>query len=128
MQELTATPEDLAPLTAATTLRTLPFDTYLTQLATAPLFLPGRSQPGPDGAAATVIPTALDPDGTAWYVVGTSPAELFAWDPRVGARQTTLAEVADLALAHGTAGLVVNPVGPSVTVPADLLRSTTPAP
>lgn len=114
-QHLTEDPDAVAALTEATVSRSLPFEQYVAALAGAPLFVPVAA----GGSGAT--PAATGPDGGAYTVVGTSPAEVWAWRPGGEVRRVGLAEVAAAALAAGRAGVVVNPAGPSVVVPAAAL-------
>jgi hypothetical protein len=120
-QQLTDDPEQVAPLGTATTTRGLPFDEYLAALAGAPLFLPFEVRRDEAGAESVVVPGATGPDGRPYAVVGTSPAEIWAWQPRSGVQRTTLDAVAGAVARAGQAGLVVNPAGPAVTVPAETL-------
>lgn len=116
-QHLTEEPEAVARLTEATTTRSLPFAQYVEALAAGPLFVPVASDPG-DGPAG---PAATGPDGGAYTVVGTSPAELWAWQPGGEVRRADLGDVAAATLGAGRAGVVVNPAGPPVVVPAEAL-------
>ncbi|MBW0256154.1 SseB family protein [Cellulomonas sp. PS-H5] len=116
-QHLTEEPEAVARLTEATTTRSLPFAQYVEALGAGPLFVPVATDPddGPAGPAAT------GPDGGAYTVVGTSPAEVWAWRPGGAVRRAALAEIAAATLGAGRAGIVVNPAGPPVVVPAAAL-------
>jgi hypothetical protein len=67
-------------------------------------------------------PAATGRNGDEYAVAGTAPAEIWAWAPRFGAQRTGLADVARAALEDRQAGLIVNPAGPSVTIPIDILR------
>jgi hypothetical protein len=116
-QHLTEEPEAVARLTEATTTRSLPFAQYVEALAAGPLFVPVATDPD-DGEAG---PAATGPDGGAYTVVGTSPAEVWAWLPGGEVRRVALAELAAATLAAGRAGIVVNPAGPPVVVPAAAL-------
>lgn len=120
-QQLTDDPEAVAPLGTATTTRGLPFDQYLTALAAAPLFVPFEVHRDGSGAERVVVPGATGPDGRPYAVVGTAPAEIWAWQPRAGVQRTTLDAVAAAVARAGQAGVVVNPAGPAVTVPAGML-------
>jgi len=116
-QHLTEDPEAVATLTEATASRSLPFDRYVAALADGPLFVPVA----PDAADRPAGSAATGPDGGAYTVVGTSPAEVWAWRPGGEVRRVGLAEVAAATRAAGRAGVVVNPAGPPVVVPAAAL-------
>jgi len=116
-QHLTEDPGAVAPLTEATASRSLPFYRCVAALADGPLFVPVA----PDAADGAAGPAATGPDGGAYTVVGTSPAEVWAWRPGGEVRRAGLAEVAAATLAAGRAGVVVNPAGPPVVVPAAAL-------
>lgn len=122
-QQLAGDPEAVGPLGEATATGSLPLEEYLPALADAPVFVPFDVQRDETGAESGVtMPVATGPDGAPFAVLGTAPAELWAWSPRSGAQRTGLANVARAVLDDGQAGVVVNPAGPAVTVPADLLR------
>lgn len=120
-QQLTEDPEAVAALGTATATRGLPFDRYLAALAEGPLFLPFEVRRDGSGAETVVVPGATGPDGRSYAVVGTSPAEVWAWQPACGVQRTTLDAVVTAVARAGQAGLVVNPAGPAVTVPAGAL-------
>lgn len=122
-QHLTEEPEAVARLSEATTTRSLPFEQYLEALAAGPLFVPiaAGAEDGSDGSDGPAGPAATGPDGGAYTVVGTSPAEVGAWRPGGEVRRVGLGEVAAATLAAGRAGIVVNPAGPPVVVPAAAL-------
>ncbi len=120
-QHLTEDPGAVAPLTEATASRSLPFDRYVAALADGPLFVPVAPDAADGAAAGAAGPAATGPDGGAYTVVGTSPAEVWAWRPGGEVRRVGLAEVAAATLAAGRAGVVVNPAGPPVVVPAAAL-------
>ncbi|WP_168217023.1 SseB family protein [Cellulomonas sp. Y8] len=122
-QHLTEEPEAVARLTEATTTRSLPFAQYVEALAAGPLFVPvaAGAEDGSDGSDGPAGPAATGPDGGAYTVVGTSPAEVWAWRPGGEVRRVGLGEVAAATLAAARAGIVVNPAGPPVVVPAAAL-------
>lgn len=109
-QHLTPEPEAVAPLGTATATRSLPFPAYVEALAEGPLFVPETEA------------TSTDPEGRPHVVVGTSPAEIWAWRPGGGVHGATLAEIADAVLRAGYAGIVVNPAQPAAVVRAEVLR------
>ncbi|WP_454048921.1 SseB family protein [Cellulomonas sp. Marseille-Q8402] len=118
-QQLTADPEAVARAAEATVSRALPFDAYLAVLADAPVFVPFEVRRDASGAeTGVVVPAATGPDGQPYAVVGTAPAEIWAWSPRSGAQRTTWGHVVRAVAQDGQAGVVVNPAGPAVTVPA----------
>lgn len=121
-QQLTADPDEVARLGEVTTSRALPFDQYLAALAEGPLFVPFDVHRDESGAeVGVVVPGTTGPDGQAYAVAGTSPAEIWAWRPQSGVQRTTLDRVARALTEDGRAGLVVNPAGPAVVVPAGAL-------
>lgn len=125
-QQLADDPETAGRLAAATVERSLPFPEFLRMLAGAPVYVPFDVQRDASGAeTGVVVPTARSGDGSVYAVLGTSPAEVWAWSPGSDAQRTGFANVARAVLQDGQAGVVVNPAGPPVTVPADALRAFT---
>lgn len=114
---LTDDPETVVRLTDVTVARTLPFGQYVEALADGPLFAPVD----PDVADGSAGPAATGPDGGAYTVVGTSPAEVWAWRPGGEVRRVAFADVAAATRAAGRAGVVVNPARPAVVVPTGAL-------
>lgn len=122
-QQLAGDPEAVGPMGEATATRSLPFEEYLTALAAAPVFVPFEVERDESGAQTGVsVLTVAGADGAPYAVIGTAPAEVWAWSPQSGAQPTSLAHVARAVLEDRQAGVVVNPAGPSVTVPVDVLR------
>jgi hypothetical protein len=106
-----------------TTERSVPFDEYLEALSAASLFIPLVSQRDEAGTEIGVQLVGIPgPDGSSFAAAGTAPAEIWAWGAALEAQRTGLENIARAVVADGRAGLVVNPAGPSVTIPVDALR------
>jgi len=122
-QQLGGDPEAVRPLTEATVTRAMPFEEFLQALAAGAVYIPFEVRRDENGAeAGIVVPGAVGADGAPHAVLGTAPAEVWAWSPGSGAQRTGLGNVARAVLAQGQAGVVVNPAGPSAVIPADVLR------
>jgi len=122
-QQFAGDPEALGRVAHATPSRSLPFAEYLELLGTSELFIPFESKADEAGnETGVIVPGVRGQDGAAYAVAGTAPAEIWAWSARSGAQRTGLAEIARAAVANGQAGVVINPAGPSVTIPIEALR------
>lgn len=122
-QQLADDPETVGRLTEATATRALPFPDYLDALSKAPVFIPFETRRDESGnETGVLVPAVTGQNGNAYAVAGTAPAEIWAWRPSFGAQRTALANVARAVLEDNQAGLIVNPAGPSVTIPIDALR------
>jgi hypothetical protein len=124
-QQLADDPETAGALAQAVVERSQPFPAFVASLAAARVFVPFTTRRDGSGAEPLTVPGVVGPAGARYAVLGTAPAELWAWSPGCGAQPTGLANVARAVLQDGQAGVVVNPAGPSVTVPADALRPFT---
>ncbi|WP_285726193.1 SseB family protein [Psychromicrobium xiongbiense] len=115
-------PDSLGRLAEATVTRSLPFSEYLDALREGPLFIPFDVQRDAAGSeTGIVVPGVSGPDGARFAVAGTSPAEIWAWSPGSGAQRTGLDNVVRALLEDHQSGLVINPAGPAVTIPAPIL-------
>jgi hypothetical protein len=60
-------------------------------------------------------------DGATLSPIFTTPAQVWAWAPTLEARETRLANIARVALDDGHAGIIIDPAGPSLTLPSEAL-------
>lgn len=122
---LTEQPSQNTRLKSALLERSLPWDQLLDLIGRAPvMFVPfreHRDEAGQTTGISTV--TANDPERGPLAVACTSPAEVWAWAPGVGAQATTFAHIARAALADGNQAVLLNPAGGSVLITVDELRS-----
>jgi len=102
----------------------LSMDDFLGLLGAAQrVFIPTIEQRDAAGAVTGLsVPAASGPDGGVYGLLFTSPAEVVAWAPDAVPRATGAANVARVALQEGQAGVVVNPMGPSVPLGPEQLR------
>lgn len=120
---LGAEPARAARLATDLAERTRPFDAFLDDLAAAPVYIAVAVERSAEGEVRSVsVQLATGADGAALSPLFTSPSEVWAWTPQLEARETRLANVARVALDDGHAGIIVNPTGPSATLPRELLE------
>lgn len=102
----------------------LSMDDFLALLAAAPMvFIPTIQQKDAAGQVTGIsVPAASGPDGGVYGLLFTSPAEVIAWAPDVVPYATGAANIARASLQGGQAGVVVNPMGPSVPLREEQLR------
>lgn len=115
-------PEAVGRVGKATATRTLPFAEYLELISAARVFLPlteHHSEPGE--TAEYSLQTATSPGEDRYAVIGTSPAEVWAWSPEARIQETKLANVVEQSRRSGLSGVLINPAGPHVAVPLEQL-------
>lgn len=110
-------PTRASQLATALVRRDQPFADFLAALATSPVYVAAAVQRDATGAVVgATYPTARDAEGRPLGALFTSPAEVWAWGDGLEARQTRAANIAQIAVEDGQAGIVVNPRGPSMTL------------
>jgi hypothetical protein len=115
------------PMTAARiatdlTERSRPVREVLDEVAAAPVYIAAEVIRSAEGEVQGVrVQLATGADGVTLSPVFTTPAQVWAWAPTLEARETRLANVAGVALDDGHAGIIIDPAGPSLTLPADAL-------
>jgi hypothetical protein len=120
-QHLTDDPEARTPLSTALVERTLPTPDLLALLAAATLYVLPVVRVHEDGTEVATLATTRGPDGSVFAVIGSAPAELWAWSPGGMVRGTDLAHVARIVQEDGFAGIVLNPAKPDVVLPVEVL-------
>ena len=116
--------EAAARATAATLAHPVDLEAAVAALADERVYIPFEPVRDAEGRELGIrVPGATGPDGRSFAVAGTAPAQLWAWSPAVGAQPTTLARIAAAAIDDGQAGIVINPMGPSVLIPAERLAA-----
>lgn len=120
-QHLTDDPEARTPLSTALVERTAPMRDLMSLLAASTLFVIPTVRVDDAGAEIQTLATTRGPDGSAYAVVGSAPAELWAWSPGGAVRGTDLAHVARIVQEDGFAGIVINPAQPSAVLPVAAL-------
>lgn len=115
------------PITAARiatdlTERSRPVREVLEEIAAAPVYIAAEVVRSAEGEVQGMsVQLASGGDGATLSPVFTTPAQVWAWAPQLEARETRLANVARVALDDGHAGIIIDPAGPSLTLPADAL-------
>ncbi|MFT3714615.1 MAG: SseB family protein [Gordonia sp. (in: high G+C Gram-positive bacteria)] len=122
-QQFDGDPSTAGRLASMTVEQSVPFDAFLAQLAATRVHLPFQVQRDEHGRETVVPLFTTGPDGASYAVIGTAPAEVWAWNSACGSQPVTLAEVARIALDAGQQGVVVNPAGPATVIGADRLRT-----
>ncbi|MGO1770278.1 MAG: SseB family protein [Microbacterium sp.] len=111
---------DAARLATATVEEGLEAAEFLALLRDASVYVGGVPVEGDDGTVTGYrVVTAARQDGGTLHALFTSPAELWAWRPGTVAQRTTIDRVVEAAREDGMAGIVVNPLGPSVELELD---------
>ncbi|WP_029150555.1 SseB family protein [Microbacterium indicum] len=117
-------PADAARLAAALVDGGVQIDEFVRILREAVLYVGGIPVSGDDGETIGFhLASATKPDGSVLHGVFTSPAELWAWEPRATAQPTDLEKIIAAAREDGMTGLVVNPAGPAAELPLDLFAA-----
>lgn len=115
------------PMTAARiatdlTERRRPVHEVLQEVAASPVYIAAEVVRSAEGEVQGVrVQLADGADGATLSPIFTTPAQVWAWAPRLEARETRLANVAQVTLDDGHAGIIIDPAGPSLTLPADAL-------
>lgn len=121
---LAGEPEAAGRLSELTAFRSMPPEEYIAVLAQANVYIPYDIEHDESGGQSGVsVPSATAPEGGSYAVMGSSPAEIWAWSPGSNAQRTTLAQVVRVARREGQAGVVVNPAGPLISLPIDWLNA-----
>lgn len=121
-QNLGDDPAAAGRLAAKTIAHSMSFAEYIDELARGIVYIPLEvSRDAQGNRTGAILASALAADGSSCAVIGTSPAEVWAWDPRFDAQPTELAEVARSALENGQSGAILNPAGPTVFIDAEAL-------
>lgn len=120
-QHLTDDPAARAPLSTALVERTMATPDLFALLAASTLYVIPTAATTEDGTEIATLATTRGPDGAVYAVVGSSPAELWAWSPGGPVRGTDMEHVARIVAEDGFAGVVINPAQPSVVMPAAVL-------
>jgi hypothetical protein len=120
-QHLTDDPEARTPLSTALVERTLPSADLLALLATSTVYVVPTVRVDDAGAEIQTLATTRGPDGSVYAVVGSAPAEIWAWSPGGPVRGTDMAHVARIVQEDGFAGIVINPAKPDVVMPTAVL-------
>ena len=101
----------------------MPFPFYVRMLADSPLYTSYEAHYGANGKETdAALSTATAADGGSCLILGTSPAELRAWDVRLGVGSMQMPRLARIAVDREMSGIVVNPAGPAVFIDTDTLK------
>jgi hypothetical protein len=115
------------PMTAARiatdlTERSRPVREVLEEIAAAAVYIAVEVTRSAEGDVQGLsVQLAHGADGATLSPIFTTPAQVWAWAPTLEARETRLANIARVALDDGHAGIIIDPAGPSLTLPSEAL-------